>query len=91
MRLAQDAGMTTSFTRALSLSVRLLAATCGAALASTVLLGVSGCETAICDDFGIELSFTHEDSTTTATLRAIAMETTGRAVAVGDGGVLLTR
>ena len=83
--------MTTSFTNALSLAVRLLTATCSAALGTTVLLAAPGCETALCDEFGTELTFTLEASTTTATLRSVAVETTGRAVAVGDGGVLLTR
>lgn len=82
--------MPPSFARVLSLSARLLAATCGTALAAAGVVMTPGCYTR-CSDWGTELRLAREDSGSTADLRAVAVDGEGRAVAVGDGGTVLRR
>lgn len=82
--------MSNSFTRALSLSVRLVATSCAAALATTTLLAAPGCADR-CYEYDHELGLQREASPTGETLRAVAVDSGGRFVAVGDAGTVLTR
>jgi photosystem II stability/assembly factor-like uncharacterized protein len=78
--------MPARFARILSLSTRLLAATCGAAIAASALPGCLG----RCVDLETRLELSREPTPTTATLRGV-VAVGGGAIAVGDGGVLLVR
>ncbi len=81
---------TSSFHRALSLSIRLLTASCGAAVAVSGVLAAPGCSR--CEDSSVVLKLVREASPTTATLRGVALyDGETQAVAVGDGGTVLVR
>ena len=74
-----------SFSRVLSLSVRLLAATCGAAIGVTTLPGCTRCP-----EYSTEMVLVRDTSPTTVTLRGVAARGLELAVAVGDGGTVIS-
>lgn len=74
-----------SFSRVLSLSVRLLAATCGAAIGVTTLPGCMRCP-----EYSTEMRLVRETSPTTVTLRGVAARGGELAIAVGDGGTVIS-
>src|SRR5688500_826313 len=79
-----------SFSRALSLSIRVLAASCSAAIATGGALTLPGCYTR-CYEYGTDVVLTTEVSGTDATLRGVAHDYAALTIAVGDGGVIVVR
>lgn len=75
--------------RALSLAIRLLTASCGAAVLAGGVLAAPGCGR--CTDYEQLLTLSSEPSETHATLRGVVARIDGFAAAVGDGGVIVVR